>query len=85
MNFHDQPRSSQEQSGNYPFFQQTKNNTNKNHTRNQPHYYAQNYLPSDDEENYKQNHQRFYSSQRPRSYRIDQPDIFEPYTRNEQI
>ena len=31
-----------------------------------------------------ENHQQFYPSQRPRSYSIDQPDIFEPYTRNEQ-
>ena len=65
VSFHDQPRSSQEQNGNYPFFQQRKNNANK--------------------KRYNQNHQRFSSNQRPRSYTIDQPDIFEPYTRNEQI
>ena len=41
VNFHDQPRSSQEQSRNYPFFQQNKNNTNKFYTKNQPNYYAQ--------------------------------------------
>ena len=29
INFQDQPRSSQEQNGNYPFFQQNKKNTNK--------------------------------------------------------
>ena len=52
--FHDQPRSLQEQSENYPFFQQNKNNTNKFHTRNQPHYYITNYFPSDDGENYNQ-------------------------------
>ena len=85
VNFHDQPRSSEEQSGSYPFFQQNKNKTNKYHTRKQPHYYAQNYFPSDDEKYYNQNHQRFYSSQRSRSYSNDQPDFFEPYTRNEQI
>ena len=84
VNFYDQPRSSQEQSENYPFFQQNKNTTNKRHTENQPHYYAQNYFRSDDEKYYNQNHQRFYSSQRPRSYRIDQPDIFNTYTQNEQ-
>ena len=38
INFLDQPRSSQEQDGNYPFFQQRKNNANKYHTRNQPHH-----------------------------------------------
>ena len=29
--------------------------------------------------------QQFSSNQRPRSYSFDQPDIFKPYTRNEQI
>ena len=53
------------------FFNKTKNNTNKYHTRNQPLYYAQIYFPSDDEEYYNQNHQRFYLGQRPRSYSID--------------
>ena len=67
------------------FFKKSKNNTNKYHTRNQPHYDAQNYFPSEYEEYYNQNHQRFYSSQRPRYYSFDQPDYFEPYTRNEQI
>ena len=70
---------------NYPFFQQNKNNTNRYHTRNQPPYYKTNYFPSDDEECSHQNHQQLYSSQRPRSYNIDQPDIFEPYTQDEQI
>ena len=85
VNFLDQPRSSQEQDGNYPFFQQRKNNANKYHTRNQPHHYTHNYFPSDDEEYNNQNHQRFSSNARPRCYSIDQPDIFETYTRNEQI
>ena len=62
-----------------------KNNTNRYHTRNQPPHYTANYFPSEDKEYYNQNHQRFYLSQRPRSYSIDQPDIFEPYTRDEQI
>ena len=35
---------------------------------------------SDDEKYYHQNHQRFYFNQRPRSYIIEQPDIYEPYT-----
>ena len=52
LSFYDQPQSSQKQSENYPFFQQNKNNTNKNHTKNQPQYYARNNFPSDDEENY---------------------------------
>ena len=45
------------QSRNYPFFLRNKNKTNKYYTRNQPHHYAQNYFPSDDEEYYNQNHQ----------------------------
>ena len=65
------------------FFNKIKKN--KYHTRNKPHYYAQNHFPTDDEEYYNQNHQRFNSSQRPRSYSIDQPDIFEPYARYQQI
>ena len=60
------------------------NNTNKYHTRSQPHYYKTNYFSSAEEEYYNQNHQRFYSSQRPPSYSIDQPDTFKPYTRNEE-
>ena len=41
VHFYDQPRSSQEQNGNYPFFQQNKNNTKNYNTKNQPHHYAQ--------------------------------------------
>ena len=67
------------------FFNKKKKNTNKYHTRNQPHYCTPNYFLSDDEEFYNQNQQRFYSSRRPRSYSIDQPNFFPPYTRNEQI
>ena len=51
----------------------------------QPHHYAQNNFPSDDDEYYNQSHQQFSSNQKLRSYSIDQPDIFEPYIRNEQI
>ena len=50
VNFYNQPRSSQEQSENYPFFQQNKNHTNKYHTKNQPHYYTTNFFPSQNEE-----------------------------------
>ena len=56
----------------------------KYHSENQPHYYTTNCFSSVDEEYYNQNQVQFYPSQRPRSYSIDQPDIFEPYTRNEQ-
>ena len=36
-----------------------KNSTKRYHTRNQPPYYTTNYFPSDNEEYYNQNHQRF--------------------------
>ena len=85
VNFKAQPRSLPNQTENYTFFLQNKNHTNRYHTRNQPPYYTANYFLSDDEEYYNQNHQRFYLSQRFRSYSFDQPDIFEPYTRDEQI
>ena len=71
VNFHDQPQSSQKQNGNYPFFQQRKNNTNKDHTKNQPHHYAQTYFTSDDDKKYNENHQRFSSNPRPCSYSFD--------------
>ena len=38
VNFNDQPRSSRDQSKNYPFFQQIKSHTNRYHIRNQPPY-----------------------------------------------
>ena len=44
------------------FFKQNKQNTNKYKTKNQTHYYAQNYFPSDDKEHYNQNHLPFYSN-----------------------
>ena len=37
-----------------------KNHTNRYHTGNQPPYYTANCFPSDVEEYYNQNHQRFY-------------------------
>ena len=52
VSFNDQPQSSQEQSENYPFFQQNKNHKNRYHTKNQPPYYTTNYFPSDDEKYY---------------------------------
>ena len=47
--------------------------------------YEKNPKFKDDEEYYTETHQQFYSNQRPRSYNIDQPDIFEPYIRDEQV
>ena len=80
VNFNDYPQTSQHRSENYPFFPQNKNITHRCNTRHQKPYYTANYVPSDDEEYYNQS---FYQNQRPRSYNIDQPDTFEPYTREE--
>ena len=89
--FNDQPRTTQDQSKNYPFsFQQNKNNTNKYYTRNQPPYYTAHYSPSEDEECHNKNHQRFRTNQQHNQWNTDQPDpvyqpdIFGAYTRNEQ-
>ena len=85
VNFHDQPRSSQEPNGNYPFFQQRKNNASNYHTKKSTSSLRTKKISIGPWWNYNQNHQRFSSNQRPRAYRNDQPDIFEPWTRNEQI
>ena len=57
VNFHDCPQSSQDQSENYPFLQQNKINTQRNHSRHQTPYYTSNYFPADDEEHFNQNNQ----------------------------
>ena len=85
VNFHDQPRSSQEENGNYPFrnnVETTQINTILKINLTITHKF---FFPSDDDEYYNQNHQRFSSNQGPRSYSFNQPDIFEPHKRNEQI
>ena len=85
VNIKDYPQILQDQSENYPVFQQNKNNIQEIESRHQTHFYTTNYFPSDNEEYNNQNHQQFYQNQRPRSYNMDQPDIFEPYTREEHI
>ena len=50
VNFHDQPRSSQEQNGNYPFFQQRKNNANNYHTKKSTSSLRTKNFPSDHDE-----------------------------------
>ena len=59
--FNDYPRILQDQSENYPFFQQNKNHRQQNRIRHQTPYYIFNYLSSDDEDYYNQNHQQFLS------------------------
>ena len=81
MFFNDQPRATLDRSENYPFFQQNKNLANKHHSRNQPHY-------SEDEDYYYQS-QQFNTNHRHNNWNINQPDpyyqpdLFEPYTRND--
>ena len=50
--FKDQPRSTQDQTEYYTFFQQNKNNRNKHYNTNQSSYYTTHYSPSEDEESY---------------------------------
>ena len=70
-------------SENFPFFQQNKNITNKTFTRNQPPY-------SEDEDYFSQHQQQFNTNLQNNSWNFEQPDpvyqpdLFEPYTRNEQ-
>ena len=52
VNFHDYPRNSQEQSENYPFFQQNKNNKQQNQNKHKTPHYTPNYLSSDDDDYY---------------------------------
>ena len=48
-------------------------------------YYTPNYLSSDDEDFYDQNHQQVSQNQRLHSYHVNQPDIFEPYKREQHM
>ena len=50
VNFHDQPRSSQEPNGNYPFFQQRKNNASNYHTKKSTSSLRTKNFPSDHDE-----------------------------------
>ena len=51
VNSHDYPRISQDQSENYPFFQQNRNNEQNEGKHNTP-YYTPNYQSSDDDDYY---------------------------------
>ena len=59
---------------NYPFVRQNKNIANKHNARNQPHY-SENY-------EYSYQNQRLNTNNHHNNWNIDQPDLFEPYTRN---
>ena len=49
VNFHAYPRILQDESENYPFFQQNKNNKQQNQSQHKPLYYTPNDLSSDDD------------------------------------
>ena len=48
-------------------------------------YYTPNCLSSDDDDFYDQNHQQNFQNQRLDSYHVNQPDFFEPYTREQHM
>ena len=85
VNFNDYSQISQDQSENFPFFQQNKNNRQQNRYRHQTPHYTSNYFASDDEDYNNQNHQQFYQNQRLHSYHVNQPDIFETYTHEQHM
>ena len=47
--------------------------------------YTPNCLSSDDDDFDDQNHQQNFQNQRLHSYHVNQPDIFEPYTREQHM
>ena len=79
INFNDNPRIPKDPSENYPFFQQNKHSKQHNQNKHKTPYYTPNYLSSDDDNFYDQNHQQNFQNQRLHSYHVNQPDIFEPY------
>ena len=85
VNFNNYPRVSQDQSKNYQFFQQNKNDKQQNRNKLQTAYYTSNLPSSDDEDYYNQNIPQFYQIQRLHSYYVIQQDIFEPYTQEQYI
>ena len=79
VKFYDYPRISQDQSENYPFFQQNKNNRQQNQNKQKTPYYTPNFFSSNYDNFHNQNHQQIFQNQRPHSYHVHQPDIFEPF------
>ena len=81
VNSHDYPRISQEQSENYPFFQQNRNNEQNQGKQNTP-YYTPNYLSSDDDGDYQPDifapYTQKYRAKPPRSNQASQNTNFYP-------
>ena len=84
-NFNDNQRNPTGPSENYPFFQQNKNNKKPYQYQQKTPYYTPNYHSSDDDDFHDQNYQQNSQNQRLQSYHVHQPDIFEPYTREQHM
>ena len=85
VNFNDNQHIPTDPSENYPFFQQNKNSKQPYQNKQKTPYYTPNYHSSDDDDFHDQNHQQNFPNQRLHSYHVYQPDIFEPYTREQHM
>ena len=85
VNFNDNPRIPTDPSENYPFFQQNKSSKQPYQNKHKTPYYTPNYHSSDDDDFHDQNPQQNFKNQRLHSYHVNQPDIFEPYTREQHM
>ena len=85
VNFKDNPRNPTDPNENYQFFQQNKNSKQPYQNKQKTPYYTPNYHSSDDDNFHDPNHQQNFQNQRLHSYHINQPDFFEPYTREQHM
>ena len=85
VNFNDNQRNPTDPSENYPFFQQNKTNKKPYQYKKKTPYYTPYYHSSDDDNFHDQNHQQNSQNQRLQSYHVNQPDIFEQYTREQHM
>ena len=85
VNLKDNPRIPTDPRENYPFFQQSKNHKKPYQYKQKTPFYTPNYHSSDDDDFHDQNHQKNSQNQRRQSYHVNQPDIFEPYTREQHM
>ena len=67
------------------FFNKNKNNKKPYQYKQKTPYYTPNYHSSDDDDFHDQYHQQNSQNQRLQSYHAIQPDIFEPYTREQHM
>ena len=67
------------------FFNKIKIIKNHTNTNKKTPYYTPYYHSSDDDNFHDQNHQQNSQNQRLQSYHVNQPDIFEQYTREQHM